>query len=125
MSTPVKQVRGIGPKTAEYLIKQNIQTAEQLIEFGVTNLGLAPGFSAARAETVIEAAKELLGVAEATSLAITFATPEASITSRKSAKDKKKDKGKKDKKKNKKDKKDKKDKKKDKKKNRKDKKKNK
>ena len=114
MSIPVKKVKGVGPKTAEYLLSKNVETAEALIQFGVKQLAQAPGFSPGRAETVIDEARDMLGMVEPASLAISFSEPESNWVGKKEKKDGKKNK--KEKKKNKKDKKGKKDKKKDKKK---------
>lgn len=61
MTTAVTAVTGIGPKTAEYLQQQGVDTAEKLLAGGVDLLSGAPGFGEARAQAVIEAAEELLG----------------------------------------------------------------
>ena len=77
MSIPVKKVKGVGPKTAEYLLSKNVETAEALIQFGVKQLAQAPGFSPGRAETVIDEARDMLGMVEPASLAISFSEPES------------------------------------------------
>ena len=61
MSTPLSQVAGIGPKTAEYLSDRGITTVEALLQAGVAALVEAPGFGEGRANTVVEAARDLLG----------------------------------------------------------------
>ena len=115
MAIPVKNVRGIGPKTVAYLATKKIKTVEQLLKSNRDILASAPGIGPARAEAALIEAANLM----------TSATPagKAERTGNKSTNAKRKDKKKKDKKKdkdkknNKKDKKGKKDKKKDKKKN--------
>lgn len=113
MAIPVKNVRGIGPKTVEYLATKKIKTVEQLLNSKIEVLAGAPGIGVVRAEAAMKAAEKLSGAAP------------TATDNQKPAKDKKdkktKDRGKKDKKKdkkkNRKNKKGKKDKKKDKKKN--------
>jgi hypothetical protein len=61
MATPLVKVTGIGPKTAEFLKEQGIATAEELLAAGVGLLSQAPGFSAARAETVLDSARVEVG----------------------------------------------------------------
>ena len=86
MSIPVKKVKGVGPKTAEYLLSKNVETAEALIQFGVKQLAQAPGFSPGRAETVIDEARDMLGMVEPASLAISFSEPESNWVGKKKKK---------------------------------------
>jgi hypothetical protein len=102
MSIAVVNVPGIGPKTAEYLEKQGITTAEALLEAGVEVLALSPGFGDARARKVMDAAAALVVGAEAgESPIMAMVTAEqikgtkAKKAGKKGKKEKKKEKGKK------------------------------
>jgi transcription termination factor NusA len=61
MTTPVIAVGGIGAGTAQVLAEHGITNAEQLGKTSVSDLVAIPGFSNARAQKVIQGAKELLG----------------------------------------------------------------
>lgn len=63
MSTPIEKVTGIGPQTAALLAGHGILSAEDLAAGRVGDLAVIKGFSAVRAEQVIAAAKQLIGVA--------------------------------------------------------------
>jgi len=65
MTTPLRKVTGIGPKTAEFLQQRGIESAEQLLAAGRESLSGAPGFSAARADSVLQAAASMPGAARA------------------------------------------------------------
>ncbi len=56
----VIDVPGVGPKTAEYLISEGLETAEDLVNAGIGQLIQAPGFHLNRANTVLEAARALI-----------------------------------------------------------------
>jgi hypothetical protein len=115
MNTPVNNVNGIGPKTAEYLKNKKVTTVAGLLKFGVTKLALAPGFNPGRATTVINEAKKMVGGSKPLT-----SKPIEKIKAKKEKSDKKNKKNKKNKdKKNTKKKKEKKEKKKDKNKNKK------
>jgi hypothetical protein len=60
MAIPVSSFPGVGPKTAEYLTEKGINSVETLLESGFDVLVAAPGFSEARANTVMAAAKSVL-----------------------------------------------------------------
>ncbi len=112
MTIPVNKVNGIGPKTTEYLNTKNVTTVAALVEFGVTNLSLAPGFNPTRATTAINEAKKLISGSSITkpgkktsleNLKSKAKKPDKKNKKNKKNKDKKKkDKKNKDKKKNKK-----------------------
>lgn len=118
MAIPVSRVRGIGPKTVEYLASKKITTVDALLKSGETVLAEAPGFGAARAEQAMAAARELVGSSASADVSVPAESKKSADDKKKQKKDKKKKepKEKKDKKK---------DSKKDKKKDKKDKKKNK
>ena len=110
MTQSVRDVTGIGPKTAEFLDAKGIRTVKQLISLGVAGLAEAPGFSESRARTVIAAA-ETVDAGDEPEQATAVIEVKAGPVNKAKKKDKKskKDKSsKKDKKKGKKDKKDKK-----------------
>ncbi len=109
MTQSVRDVTGIGPKTAEFLDTRGISTVKQLIRLGVSGLAEAPGFSESRARTVIAAA-ELLDAGDEPEQATAVIEVKAGPVRKAKNKDKKGKKEKtrkKDKKKSKKDKKDK------------------
>ena len=60
MTLSVTEVRGIGASTAERLKKHGYKTVAKLASATVEQLMAIPGFSQARAESTIEAAKTLL-----------------------------------------------------------------
>lgn len=92
MSTPLTEVPGIGPSTAEVLQANGFDSAETLAASTLEKISEVPGFGASRATAVLEAARNIA----------------APIKSRKEKPANKKEKAKtKDKKKNKKGKKDK------------------
>lgn len=92
MSIAVVNVPGIGPKTAEYLEKQGITTAEALLQAGVGILALSPGFGDARARKVMDAAVALVVDAEADESPIMAAVTAEQIKGTKPKKAKKKSK---------------------------------
>ncbi|MEQ8288234.1 MAG: helix-hairpin-helix domain-containing protein [Gammaproteobacteria bacterium] len=99
MAIPVKNVRGIGPKTVEYLATKKITTVEQLLSSKVEVLASAPGIGVVRAEAAMKEAARLSGNTPATG---TTKTVSSSKQQQDKKEKKKKDKGKKDKKKDKK-----------------------
>jgi hypothetical protein len=103
----VIDVPGIGPKTAEYLISEGLETAEDLLNAGIGQLIQAPGFHLNRANTVLEAARALIASGGVT----VSAKKTAPKSVKKAAKKKEAKKAKKEKSKDKKSKKDKEDKK--------------
>lgn len=60
MPLSLESVPGLGPKTVEYLRKQNITTLKVFVKSGIDHLKQAPGFGVARAESVIAGAAEML-----------------------------------------------------------------
>ena len=64
MTVSVISVPGLGPKTAEYLEKQGITTAEALLEAGLDALVAAPGFGDSRARKVMDTAATMVVDAE-------------------------------------------------------------
>jgi len=60
MSTPISQVRGIGPATAAILAENGIATAEDLAGKSIGEVASIKTFSETRATRVIEDAKALL-----------------------------------------------------------------
>jgi len=103
----VIDVPGIGPKTAEYLISEGLETAEDLVNAGIGQLIQAPGFHLNRANKVLEAARVLIASGRET----VSAKKTAPKTVKKSARKKEAKKAKKEKPKDKKSKKNKEDKK--------------
>jgi hypothetical protein len=61
----VIDVPGIGPKTAEYLIAEGLETAEDLVNAGIGQLMQAPGFHLNRATSVLEGARALIADTDA------------------------------------------------------------
>jgi hypothetical protein len=55
---PTRAITGIGPSTADTLTDHGIETANDVIDTGVTALAEIDGFRHARAATVIEAARD-------------------------------------------------------------------
>ncbi len=106
MTIPVIEIRGIGPKAAEFLRKNGIFTAEDLLKDGVNCLQQVPGFSKNRAEHVLKVITTSLGLGGKRSSAKSDNKKKKNKdkNKKKSGKDKKKS-DKKDKKKRKKDKK--------------------
>lgn len=64
MTIAVRDVPGLGPKTAEYLVGQGITSAEELLQAGLAVLIAAPGFGDGRARKVLDAAASLVVDAE-------------------------------------------------------------
>jgi len=62
MNTPILNVRGIGPATADLLIENGITSAEQLAAQKVGTLAAVKGFCEARAQKVIADAQALFAV---------------------------------------------------------------
>lgn len=60
MAIKVIDVPGIGPKTAEYLVSEGLETAEDLVNAGIGQLMQAPGFHLNRANSVLDAARALI-----------------------------------------------------------------
>jgi len=60
MAVNLLDVPGIGVKTADYLVKQGIGSAEALLAAGLEALIAAPGFGEARARRVLDAAAGLV-----------------------------------------------------------------
>lgn len=60
MAVNLLDVPGIGVKTADYLVKQGIGSAEALLAAGLEALIAAPGFGEARARRVLVAAAGLV-----------------------------------------------------------------
>ena len=60
MSTPLTDVSGIGPSTAEILQAHGIESAEALATASISEITAVPGFSDFRATRVQEAAAALL-----------------------------------------------------------------
>ena len=114
MTISVIEIRGIGPKTAEFLKNHGILTTEDLLKDGTNCLEQAPGFNKDRAEQVLKVIDSSLVIDTKDSSKKTEGKKGKNKTgkdkekvvkknSRKKDKDKKKDKKKsKDKKKNKK-----------------------
>jgi hypothetical protein len=109
MTQSIRDVTGIGPKTAEFLDAKGISTVKQLIRLGVAGLAEAPGFSESRARTVIAAA-ELMDAGDEPDQPTAIIEVKAGPVKKAKKKDKKGKQRKTDKKDKKKDKKDKKDK---------------
>lgn len=98
MTIAVANVPGIGPKTAEYLAKQGVTTAEALLQAGAGILAVSPGFGDARARKVMDAAAALVVGAGAGESPIMAAVTAEQRKGAKPKKDKKEKKGKKKKK---------------------------
>jgi endonuclease III len=91
-------VTGIGVKTAEVLAEHRIKTPAALAKASIERITSIPGFSEARAATVIEAAKALLaggGAASAGKAKPVSAPADADSKDKKKGKKKDKKKGKK------------------------------
>lgn len=54
MTVPVIEIRGIGPKAAEFLRNNGIFTVEDLLKDGINCLQKVPGFGKNRAEQVLK-----------------------------------------------------------------------
>ena len=103
-----KNIRGIGPQTAKTLVEHGFADVGAVAGAAVADLAAVPGFSVARAEKTIEAAKALMGsedqpVSRTKAVGVAAAeeaTPAMKQTGKKDKDDKKaeKTKGKKDKK---------------------------
>jgi NAD-dependent DNA ligase len=63
MTTPILDVKGIGPATAERLSAAGITTAEALAATTVRELADIPGFGAIRAKQIIAQALQAVGAA--------------------------------------------------------------
>ena len=75
MATPLTEIPGIGPSTAEILQAQGFDSAETLAASTVEKVSEVPGFGTLRATAVIRAANELLN-ANATKDAESKASPQ-------------------------------------------------
>lgn len=95
MTIAIVDVSGIGPKTAEYLAKQGITTAEALLEAGLAVLAVSPGFGDARARKSMDSAAALVVGAEEAESPVKGGGKADNIKGMKSKKDKKGKKGKK------------------------------
>ena len=62
MATPLTEIPGIGPSTAEILQTQGFDSAETLAASTVEKVSEVPGFGSLRASAVIRAANELLNI---------------------------------------------------------------
>jgi hypothetical protein len=60
VTTSILKVKGIGPATVPMLTEFGFQTAEDLAAASVEQLGMVPGFGAARAKSIISGAASLL-----------------------------------------------------------------
>ena len=60
MSTPIRQVKGIGLFTEQALASAGITSVESLAEATIEQLVSVPGFGPKRAELVIEKARQLM-----------------------------------------------------------------
>ena len=94
MSTPLTNIPGIGPSTAEALQTHGFDSLETLAASSIEKISEVPGFGAARSAAILQAASDMASPE----------TPEQSEEKpakkkNKKDKDKKKKKGKKDKKK--------------------------
>ncbi len=61
MPTPVTQISGIGPSTAELLRASGFRSAEKIASSDAKSLSAVPGFGPVRAQATIAAAKALVG----------------------------------------------------------------
>ena len=111
MATPLTEIPGIGPSTAEILQAQGFDSAETLAASTVEKVSEVPGFGRLRATAVIRAANELVNTTATESAESKNAKDESKASTKKDKKKKQKDKAKKGKGKDKKKKKKKKDKK--------------
>jgi len=62
MTVPVIEIRGIGPKAAEFLRNNGIFTAEDLLKDGINCLQQVPGFGKNRAEQILKVMTVTLGL---------------------------------------------------------------
>jgi Holliday junction resolvasome RuvABC DNA-binding subunit len=62
MTVPVIEIRGIGPKAAEFLRNNGIFTAEDLLKDGINCLQQVPGFGKNRAEQILKVITVTLGL---------------------------------------------------------------
>jgi transcription termination factor NusA len=60
MSTPIRQVKGIGLFTEEALADEGLTSVESIAEATIEQLVSVPGFGPKRAEKVIENARQLI-----------------------------------------------------------------
>ena len=81
MSTPVTELPGIGPKTAEQLAEQGIDTIQALLDAGVERLAQIPGISQAKAEAFIQSASELAGTEQTAAVSEPVVEPAAAVES--------------------------------------------
>jgi hypothetical protein len=88
MKPVITDITGIGPAAAEALAEHRIKTVARLATASVETITAIPGFSAARAESVIAAAGELL-VESGTTPVATDTEKESSNKDKKDKKDKK------------------------------------
>ena len=61
MSTPITDITGIGPATADILSEQGYKSAEDLAATNVKTLCAVPGFGPIKAKSTIAAAKKIAG----------------------------------------------------------------
>ena len=59
MPTPLTEIPGIGPSTAEVLQANGFDSAETLAASTVEKISEVPGFGTSRATTVLEAARQI------------------------------------------------------------------
>lgn len=59
-----EKIRGIGPQTAKNLVEHGFADIAAIARAAVADLASVPGFSVARAEKTIEAAKDLMASAD-------------------------------------------------------------
>ena len=105
MKPTITDIPGIGPAAAETLAEHRIRSLAGLARASVEKIAAIPGFSEARAASVIAAAAELTAASGTTPAVTDEGTSEKSDKDKKGKKEKKKKnkgKGKKDKKKDKK-----------------------
>lgn len=102
MATSILEVKGIGPATAKVLAENGINSAELLATAKLGTIMAIPGFSEARAEKTIAAAKDAVGNApQAPKKTPAMATkkkpaPKKKVSSKKEKKEKKPAKSKKE-----------------------------
>ena len=96
MTVPVIEIRGIGPKTVEFLKNHGIITAKDLLKDGTNCLQQAPGFGKNKADQILKGIASSLTVDDKKSSAKTDKkNKKKKKDKKKSGKDKKKSKNKK------------------------------